>query len=247
MKDKLRVAKNYVLNNLELFLVPIFFLLFTYLIGLTWQYFNLPTQENLIEKIQSFFLAYGLIVIFLSSILESTLFLGWYFPGSLVIFLGVAATTGKPELAALTVLTVCSGMMLGYNLNYFLGKYGWHSLIVKLGFRDELLKIENRIINKGIFKSFFLYIMPSFGSLLSTAFGVLKYSYTKFFFFTGLMVIFWNTVWGVLVYFYGMEIFKILTNKIVFFVIFCIYFFYIYNKNKDKILEASNYEKANTK
>ena len=163
------------------------------------------------------------------------LFVGWYFPGSLVIFLGVAATTGHPMLAVQTVLAVCAGMLIGYTFNYILGRYGWYKLLIKFGFKEELIKIEKRLINKGMFASFFLYVMPGFGSLLSTAFGVLKFSFTKFLLFTTLMVLFWNTIWGVLVYHFGMSLFKLLTNSLSMFVIFCIYFFYMYNKQKESL------------
>ncbi len=234
MKIDKRVIKKYLSENWELFVVPIFFLFFLFLIKYTWGYFQLPNQEDLISIVQTFFRTYGLPVIFISSILESMLFIGWYFPGSLVIFLGVAATTGHPILAVQTVIVVCLGMLFGYSFNYFLGKYGWYKILIKYGFEDELLKIEKRLKNKGMFASFFFYVMPGLGSLLSTAFGVLKFSFTKFFLFTIFMLSFWNTLWGILVYFFGMEVFKLLTNSVSMFILFCIYFYYIYNKEKQK-------------
>ncbi len=234
MKKNWRVIKKYLQENWEIFIAPVFFLLILFIFNFVWKHFNLPNQDDLIKHIQNFFLTYGLWVIFISSILESMLFIGWYFPGSLVIFLGVAATSGHPLLAVKTVIAVCFGMLTGYTVNYFLGKYGWYKILIKFGFKDELLKIERKLQTKGMFASFFLYIMPGFGSLLSTAFGVLKFSFTKFLLFTGLMVVFWDTLWGVLVYFFGMNLFKLLTNSLSMFVIFCVYFFYMYNKQKEE-------------
>lgn len=233
MREKLRVIKDYVLENLELVLVPIFFLILIFIIQWIWHHFNLPTQDDLITKIQSFFKEYGLWVIFVSSILESMLFIGLYFPGSLVIFLGVAATSGNPILAVKTVATVCAGMLVGYTINFILGKYGWHKVLSKFGLDNEIEKIGKNLREKGMFHSFFLYIMPGFGSLLSTTFGISGFSYIKFLSFTVLMVIFWNSVWGLLVYHFGMPLFKLLTNTFVFFILFCVYFFYMYNKDKD--------------
>ena len=224
MKEKLRVAKSYVLDNLELVLVPVIFLLLLTGINFVWHYFQLPSQDDLNAKIQGFFLTYGLWVIFISSVIESMLFLGWYFPGSLVIFLGVAATQGNPEQAIKTVICVITGMTLGYTVNYFLGMFGWYKVLVKFGFKSELLKIEKMIREKGMLHSFFLYIMPGFGCLLSTAFGVLQFTFLRFLSFTLLFVVFWDSIWGVLVYHFGMPLFKLLTNNIVMFIIFCVYF-----------------------
>lgn len=236
MKKDWRVARDYVKNNLELFIIPIFFLIILFGAKFLWTYFGLPTQDELIGKVQSFFLAYGLWVIFISSIIESMLFLGWYFPGSLVIFLGVAATTGRPLLAIQTVLVVCVGMLIGYSVNFILGRFGWYKVLIKFGFKDELLKIEERIKRGGMFHSFFLYVMPGFGSLLSTAFGVLKFSFAKFIAFTTLMVLFWNTVWGVAVYFFGMPLFKILTNPAITFLLFTAYLYYLHSTGKLKAM-----------
>jgi membrane protein DedA with SNARE-associated domain len=218
----------------ELLLVPIFFLVLILTIRFVWGYLGLPSQDDLIAHVQAFFIQYGLWLILGASILESMLFVGWYFPGSLVIFLGVASTNGNPILAAKTVLTVCLGMLVGYSINFLLGKYGWHKILLKFGFSEELRKIEERVKSKGMLHSFLLYVMPGFGSLLSTAFGVLKFSYPKFLTFTILFVIFWNSIWGVLVYFFGMALFKLLTNTLSIVILFCLYFYYMHSQGKFK-------------
>jgi membrane protein DedA with SNARE-associated domain len=152
----------------------------------------------------------------------------------LVIFLGVAATAGQPEKAVATVFAVCLGMLIGYIVNYFLGKYGWYKVLIKFGFQNELLKIESRVQNKGLLGAFFLYIMPGLGSLLSTAFGVLKFNFFKFLLFTCTMVLFWNSIWGTVVYFFGMPVFKILTNGVVVFMLFIVYLYYLHTQGKLK-------------
>jgi membrane protein DedA with SNARE-associated domain len=225
---------GYIKKNLELFLLPILFLVIFLSVQYGWRYLGLPTENQLILKIQTFFNTYGLWVIFLSSVLESMLFIGWYFPGSLVIFLGVASTQGDPMRALWTILAVCTGMLIGYTINYFLGKYGWHKVLLKFGFGDELQKIQKRVDNKGLMGAFFLYIMPGAGCLLSTAFGVLKFDFLKFFFFTLLMVVFWNTLWGVIVYHFGMSVFKLLTNGIFAFLVFSGYVYYLHTQGKLK-------------
>lgn len=234
MKAKISGYKKFVQENLELFIMPFIFIIIYLGIQYIWSFFNLPNQDQLISKVQSFFTEYGLWVIFISSILESMLFIGWYFPGSLVIFLGVASTSGDPKQAVLTVFSVCAGMLLGYTFNYVLGKFGWYKVLIKFGFKDELIKIEKRVSDKGMLGAFFFYVMPGMGCLLSTAFGVLKFNFLKFFSFTFLMVVFWNSLWGIIVYNFGMSVFKLLTNGAFAFILFCAYLYYLHTNGKLK-------------
>jgi hypothetical protein len=53
MKIDLRVVKDYVSSNIELFIVPMFFLVFILLIQYLWSYFHLPGQADLINNIQT--------------------------------------------------------------------------------------------------------------------------------------------------------------------------------------------------
>jgi hypothetical protein len=109
MIEKIKIYYRLLIDNIELIIPPIIFLLLLLLIRFLWAYFGLPTQEETIVILKEYFAVYGLWIILVSSILESILFVGWYFPGSLVIFLGVSATYGNPILAVKTVALICLG------------------------------------------------------------------------------------------------------------------------------------------
>lgn len=222
--------KKYSIIVFTFTLIILFYLSLRY----AWGYFHLPDQAKLVEITKAFFLEYGLIVIFLASILEALLFIGNYFPGSLVIFLGVAISVGDINRATKTILLTILGMCIGYSINYLLGKYGLYKILTKFGFKSEIDKLKNKISNienkkTSIFSLFMFYIIPGSGSLLSTAFGILKYNFTKFVVFTLFIVAFWNTLWGILVYNFGMKMFEILTSYIsglIFITLTFIYFIY---------------------
>lgn len=236
MREQVKLFLSEFKESKELLLLPVFFIILFFGVKYGWTFFGLPTQDEMVATVQNYILLYGVITIFVASLLESMLFVGWYFPGSLVIFLGVSATTGNPILGFKTVLAVCLGMMTGYSINYFLGKYGWYKVLIKFGFKEELIKIEKMLEDKGVFATFFLYIMPGMGCLLSTAFGVLKTNFLKFFAFTASMVFFWNTLWGILVYTFGMKIFNLLTNSYFAIILFIGYLFYLHKTGKLKEL-----------
>lgn len=240
MSLKIKDHVSFIKQNWELFTLPIIFICLYYFVNFLWPYFGLPSQDKIIIIIQNFFKTYGLWVIFLSAILESIIFLGWYFPGSLVIFLGVSATSGDPILAVKTVLAICLGMNIGYTVNFILGRYGWYKVLMKFGFKDELEKIERRVNNKGLIGAFFFYIIPGAGSLLSTAFGVLKFNYLKFFGFTLAMVVFWNSLWGIIVYHLGMSVFKLLSSGVFVFIAFTAYIYYLHTQGKLKNMTSPN-------
>jgi len=240
MKLKLKEYKKYIEENWQLFLFPLTFICLYYLANILWDFYNLPSQDQIINVVQTFFTTYGLWVIFLSAIFESMLFVGWYFPGSLVIFLGVSATNGNPILAVKTILAVCFGMLIGYTFNFFLGKYGWHKVLMRYGFKSELEKIEKRVNNRGMVGAFFFYIIPGMGSLLSTAFGILKFNFFKYISFTFLMVVFWNSLWGVIVYYFGMPVFKLLSSGVFVFIAFTAYVYYLHTQGKLTKITAPN-------
>ena len=93
-------------------------------LAIIWKLLDLPPSNEMIDIASSYIAKYGLIVVLIGSLLETILFVGFYFPGSLIIFLGVALSPDPPS-AFLAVLSISVGMLLGYTFNYLLGKHGW--------------------------------------------------------------------------------------------------------------------------
>lgn len=223
---------NFIKKNQELIIAFAVTLLIYFLIRFGWTYFDMPNQKEMIALITGFFDKYGLIIIFLAAIIESILLIGGYFPGSLVIFLGVASSSGDiVRTTKVTVLAVL-GMMIGYSIDYYLGRKGGYKLLTKLGFEEEINKIKNKVNKKNIWFSFLLYVIPGSGSLISTSFGILKVKYFKFLFFIFVTVVIWNTLWSILVYNFGMKIFDILTSYVSGVIIICAIFIYYFYSGK---------------
>lgn len=221
------------------------------LVRFLWGYFNMPNQEEIVSIVTSFFQKYGLIVIFLAAIIESIILIGGYFPGSLVIFLGVASSSGDPVRAFKVLLLASFGALIGYTIDYFIGKSGGVKLLSKLGFENEINKIKNKIHNNYSFKkilsgAFLFYILPGSGSIMSASFGVLKIKYIKFISFIIFTVAFWNTVWGVLVYHFGMSVLNILTNKITGIILITLIFVYFIYSGKWEEMQKKFEESENS-
>ena len=148
-------------DTLKKIVLPLIFLGVAVSLFFVWKIFNLPPQEKLIEIARSYFDAYGLITIFISSILEGVLLVGWYYPGSLVIFLGVIFAGHDAVRVTEVISVVTAGFFIAYALNFSLGKYGWYRVLLVLGLREALERAQRRLANYGLRVIFLTYWHPN--------------------------------------------------------------------------------------
>lgn len=176
-----------------------------------WKIFDLPSAEILVEKIGKFFDSYGLIVFYVSALIEGMLLFGGYFPGVFVIFVSVLSADSLGE-AILRVSIGTLGLMTAHTVNYLLGKYGWYKLLVKFGLKSSIENAKNNISNKGIWAIFGSYWLPSIASLADTAAGILQMPFKKFILSSITASIIWNSIVGTIVYLTGVKILVIATS-----------------------------------
>lgn len=210
---------------LELLLIPIVFLLAYLVIHFIWSIFDLPGREVIISSIRTWFSNYGLIFVFVSALIEGLLLFGNYFPGGLVIFLGVISAGGDIKMTVLTVLVVCIALYFAYTINYFLGKYGWYKLFAKFGFTEAIENTKKKLIKHQLKAILASYWMPNLASITATGAGVLKLPFKKFMLQSLIGVLVWNSLWGALVGILGERALTLISMKwvlIVFVIWICI-------------------------
>ena len=168
-----------------------------------WKILALPSENELIEITRRYFNLYGYRIVFVSAIIEGMLLAGWYYPGSLVIFLGVIfAGRNIPEVIWVVAL-VTIGLFLACLFNYMLGRYGWYRLLLKFGLREPIENAQIRLTKYGLSGIFLSYWHPNLAALTSTAAGILQFSFKKFMLYSVIAVTLWDIFWGMLVYFLG--------------------------------------------
>ena len=190
--------------------IPIVFLSAALLGLLLWDVFGLPDKEEIISSIQQYFAKYGYWVVFVGAFAEGLLFLNWYLPGSIVAVMGVVFAKQNDLNVVWVVGLITLAFFLTCLINYALGRYGWDHIFMKFGLKAPLERIRLRVENKGLPIIFSTYIHPNIGALTATSAGILKLKFREFFLFSLTAVIFWNTLWGVVVYFSGPYILKFL-------------------------------------
>lgn len=171
-------------------------------IGATWLLLDLPSDAELKVIVTTWITTYGLPLVFIGALLEAILFVGLYWPGSLVIFLGVALAP-NPKHAVAAVLCVSVGMLIGYSINYALGKYGWYRLFVKLGMQQMLSNAEQKMQENDVRYVLYTFWNPGLAAFTATAAGTLQIGYRHFMLLAIGAVALWNTFWGVVVYSLG--------------------------------------------
>jgi membrane protein DedA with SNARE-associated domain len=167
-----------------------------------WSFFDLPPREALIELFKGYIAEYGYFIVFVGAFIESLLVVGWYFPGSLVIFLSVILAP-NPLAAVISVIVVTIALWSGYTLNFFIGKYGWYKLLIAFGVKQYLDEAQTKLTKYGVAAIFTSYWSPGLASFISTAAGILHYNPVKFLAFSLLAVTLWDIFWGALVYSLG--------------------------------------------
>lgn len=217
-------------------IVPISLLIIMLLVIPVSKILNLPSEEELILKTRNFYLEYGYLVVFIAAIIEGALFINWYLPGSVVIVLGVVFAKEASLNVVLVVAFITLGFLLTTILNYFLGSFGWYRLFMKLGLRAPVDKARQKMEKYGLPVIFGTYFHPNMGALTATSAGILKLPFVKFFLYSLIALIIWNTLWGIAVYFSGTVILKTLSNWTIIFglTIWIIYLMVRFGRGKNK-------------
>ena len=197
---------------------PIILLAFFSLIWIVWNSSGLPQDAELIAATEKYFIQYGYWIVLVSAIIEGMLVAGLYYPGSLVIFLGVIFAGKNVPTVALVVLLTSIGLTIAYGMDYLLGRYGWYRLLLKFGLQNPIENAQQKLIQYGPRAIFLSYWHPNLAALTSTAAGILQFPIKKFAIYSILSIACWNIFWGTLAYFIGESALNIIGIRFAFLV-----------------------------
>lgn len=196
MKEKIKEYLKLIYIPISLFVVYVF-------VVFLWNLFKLPVGDQLISITTNYFNSYGLIIVFIGALIEGFFIIGQYFPGGLIIFLGVISAGKNAIRAAEVVLVVDIAFFIAYALDYLVGKYGWYKIFMKLGLKHSLENAKDKLKTRGLSSILFSYWEPNLSSIMATAAGVLELSFKKFLAYSFVGILIWETFWGTLVFILG--------------------------------------------
>jgi membrane protein DedA with SNARE-associated domain len=179
--------------------LPLFLLIVSLSLRVAEHLVDVPDPEVLIATVSGWLSTYGLPVLFVSAVVEGMLLVGGYFPGVFVIFITMLIAE-TPQQAVLYVVVGTAGLYLAHIANYFLGKYGWYRLLVRMGLRGAIRNAEERVERYGPVAIFSSYWLPSLASLTDTAAGITRMSFAKFAICSLVASVLWNSLAGFIMY-----------------------------------------------
>lgn len=200
---------------------------------------ELPSDEEMIVIAKSYFDRYGLLTILVSAMLEAVLLLGLYYPGGLVILLGVIFAEGDIFRIIQIIVVTTIGMCLGYVINFLMGRYGWYRLFVKFGLQGSIDKAKARL-EKHETKAIVLSAWhPNFTSFTATAAGILHLNFIKFFSTVLMAAICWNIFWGTFAALLGEASLAVMGARFIMIVVIVWIAYIFWEQRKSKTYEGS--------
>lgn len=170
---------------------------------------TLPTGDELVTLFREVYSTYGYQIIFFAALLEALVLINFLVPGSLALAMGaVFAKSGGLSLE-LVILTAGSGAIIGYVVDYFLGRLGLDAIINKLGYRKTITDIEKKLNRKTLALSF---VNPTIASFFSISAGIVKFNPVTFLLIATLATFVWFSAWAILFYLTGDVLLEILTR-----------------------------------
>lgn len=170
-----------------------------------------PTSEELITTFAKLYSSFGYEIVFVSAFLESLAIVTYFVPGSFALALGVIfARTGQTELTTV-ILVALAGATLGYQLDYFLGRFGFGEILTKIGYHNLLQSTKSQLARFGQKGMVVGFIHANFGSLLSLAAGATNFPWLRFTLVSTSSTLFWAVIWSLIIYSLGelfLELFK---------------------------------------
>jgi membrane protein DedA with SNARE-associated domain len=175
--------------------------------------FQFSSRDLFLGFLMKQFSRHGYWLVFVAALLEGVLIIGNWFPGGVVIFIGVISAGQDIKRVMFVVSLVCIAFFIAYFLNYLMGRYGWYKLFVGLKLKDSLDRAQKRL-QKQVFNAIVLtYWEPNIASVTATAAGILFVPLKKFLPYSLFAIVMWNTAWGVLVHTLGERALRLTGKK----------------------------------
>lgn len=173
-----------------------------------------PTGQALVDQLASIYGRFGYEIVILGSFLEALVLVNFFTPGVAAVGLGVIfAKSGQLDLT-LAIIFAVLGSIVGYMLDFLLGRFGLGELINRLGYRGAVENAKNKLLKFSLRTFSLAFMHPNLGALVSLAAGILRMDFRRFFLLALLSTLMWYILWGLLIFAVGQIFLTILTKYV---------------------------------
>lgn len=151
----------------------------------------IPSPDELLVFLKQAFIRYGVVIIFIASLLENLFGFNTYFPGAVVIFTGMSLSKGNLPLAVITFLSIFIPVLIANSINFYLGR--------KTSESNNPILTSKELISKLIVNLWHPYL----ASIISFTIGSTRDKYSTFIKYFFPVSLCWNIIWGIIAYNYG--------------------------------------------
>lgn len=173
-----------------------------------------PSGKELVDYLQTLYGRFGYEIIVIGSLFEALALINFFVPGVLAVGFGVVfARIGNLDLTWV-ILAACGGAILGYTLDFLLGKFGLGQIFQRMGYKENIERAK-LLVEKFDWKTFILgFVHPNIGAIVALTAGTLKMDFKKFLILASLATLVWYILWGLLIFALG-KVFLTIFSKYV--------------------------------
>lgn len=174
-------------------MLAVLFAIFT----LLYQLLNLPDPERLGQIVQSLYDLYGMVALFIAAFIEAIFMVNIYFPGSFMIVLAVFLSPKTVASLFIIALIAWLGFMLAGFVNYWLGNKGFYKILLFLGKRDIVEKMQAWMKRRGKYAVFLAASHPNVLAITQICMGISRVGIIRNIILSGLTLAFWVPLWTI--------------------------------------------------
>ena len=157
---------------------------------------------------------FGYEIVAVASMLEALILVNFFTPGVLAIALGAVFAESRVDLS-LAIISGAAGAILGYTIDFALGRFGFASLLEKMGYKRFIEVVKSKVENFDWKTQSLGFIHPNIAGPMSFAAGILRWDFKKFIALASLSTLIWYILWGLLIFALG-DVFLTIFSKYVF-------------------------------
>ncbi len=176
-------------------LIPLLWAILFAIFTVIYKTFDLPPPEEMAIIGRELYEQYGIVVLLIAAFVEGIFMVNIYFPGSFVIVLAVFLSDKSFMSLAVIGGSVWFGFVLAGAINYLLGKYGFYKLLLLIGRKDTVTRMQKWVDKRGNVAIFIAAIHTNFLAIAQVCLGIAKESLRKNLLLSGLSLAFWIPIW----------------------------------------------------
>ncbi|MGI8504283.1 MAG: DedA family protein [Hassallia sp.] len=178
-------------------LAPFLFALAFAIFTVVYRSVGLPPPAEIADIAMGLYSEYGSLTLLVAAFVEGIFMINVYFPGSFVILLAVFLSNKNVHELGLIVVLCWTGFVLAGQLNYWIGKAGFYTALLRLGKKDVIDRMRCWMDKRGTMAIVVAAIHPNFLAVSQVCMGISQEGYKRNFTLSAISLAIWVPLWTI--------------------------------------------------